>query len=164
MLFKKLDTNELILANDDLAKEYLKDRNYRVARDSDIEPKDDADSKEFLEKKLKEYQSELKSLETNPPKDKAFAFARTRLLKADISIIKEKLSKFKNDSELATTNDASSEDKQRKQKLEKQLQHFKNQLKEIQSNPNVSAVSFFSYSRTLKNEIAELEEKIRSIK
>jgi gas vesicle protein len=106
----------------------------------------------------------LKSLENNPPKDKAFAFARTRLLKADISIIKEKLSKFKNDSELATTNDASSEDKQRKQKLEKQLQHFKNQLKEIQSNPNVSAVSFFSYSRTLKNEIAELEEKIRSIK
>jgi len=164
MLFKKLDTNELILANDDLAKEYLKDRNYRVARDSDIEPKDDADSKEFLEKKLKEYQSELKSLETNPPKDKAFAFARTRLLKADISIIKEKLSKFKNDSELATTNDASSEDKQRKQKLEKQLQHFKNQLKEIQSNPNLSAVSFFSYSRTLKNEISELEEKIRSIK
>jgi len=95
MLFKKLDTNELILANDDLAKEYLKDRNYRVARDSDIEPKDDADSKEFLEKKLKEYQSELKSLETNPPKDKAFTFARTRLLKADISIIKEKLEKLK---------------------------------------------------------------------
>ena len=53
MLFKKLDTNELILANDDLAKEYLKDRNYRVARDSDIEPKDDADSKEFLKKKFK---------------------------------------------------------------------------------------------------------------
>jgi hypothetical protein len=42
MLFKKLDTNELILANDDLAKDYLKDRNYRVARDSDIEPKDDS--------------------------------------------------------------------------------------------------------------------------
>ena len=118
MLFKKLDTNELILANDDLAKDYLKDRNYRIARDSDIEPKDDADSKEYLEKKLKEYQSELKSLESNPPKDKAYVFVRIRLLKSDISIIREKLSKFKNDSELATTNDASSEDKQKKQKLE----------------------------------------------